>query len=257
MQLTLDDAVISYDFTKTGDEQPPVLFLHGALGVRGHFDALRQRFPERSHIAVDFPSHGESEVKHGEVNIERLARDTLALLDALDVAQVDIIGYSMGGYVGLVLAHLAPGRVRSIVTLGTKFYWTEQAIAMTLQELDAEALRSRSQRYYDSLVAVHTAGGADTTLRLTHELITDFKRWQLDEAAFRATNVPLMISSGDRDTFVPPEEVARLYKTLDSKQNSLAILPNTPHPLQHLAVACFEQAVRQFWARTFPVARIA
>lgn len=250
MQLTLDDAVIAYDHTRTDTGQPPVLFLHGALGVRGQFEPVRQRFPERSQVAIDFPSHGESSVTNGGMNVERLARDTLALLDALDIAQVDVIGHSMGGYVGLVMAHRAPQRVRSIVTLGTKFYWSDAAIDATMNELDAGQLRARSQRAYDALKALHTASGIDTTMALTQSLIADFRRWQLNEDMVRASGVPVLVSAGDHDTMVPPSEVARLFEALDPKRSAAAILPNTPHPLQKVTVDCFELAVRRFWSTT-------
>ena len=247
MHMTLEASEISYDYIELGDGQAPVLFLHGALGVRGQFDALRKQFVDRSQLAIDFPSHGESRITSGAFNSERLANDVLALLDALKIEQVDIIGHSMGGYVGLVLAHIAPARVQRIVTLGTKFYWTDEVIALASKGLDAAGLKSQSQRFYDALVAAHSASGADETLRQTQSLMGDFARWQLSEEMVRAANVPLMICAGDRDALVPAAEVMRLFAATDTKRNAVAILPSTPHPLQQLPVACFEHAVRRFW----------
>lgn len=247
MRLKIDGGEIAYDYLNAQDGQPPVLFLHGALGVRGQFDALRKSFPDRSQIAVDFASHGESSVTHGAASAERLAGDVLALLDALQVERADIIGHSMGGYVGMVMAHLAPARVSRIVTLGTKFYWSGEIIYKTRSELDADLLQTRSQRFYDALSALHTASGADQTLRFTQALIADFGRWQLNEDLVRAANVPLMICAGDRDTLVPVAEVMKLFGALDPKRNAVAIVPGAPHPLQQLPVACFAQLVRRFW----------
>lgn len=250
MHLSLDDAVLAYDYEKTESEQPPLLFLHGALGVRGQFDAMRNSFAERSQIAVDFAGHGASGVEFESMNSERLAHDVLALLDALQIEQVDIIGHSMGGYVGLVLAHLAPCRVKSAVNLGTKFYWREEAIDKTLNSLDADLLR-QSPRYYDALAASHTTNGVDRTLRLTQSLIADFRRWQLTEEMVRATNMPILLCAGDRDNLVPASEIVKLFDALGSGSNAFAILPNTPHPLHHLPLACFEQVVRRFWECAF------
>lgn len=247
MHISLDDAAIAYDYIETLSGQPPVLFLHGALGVRGQFDAMRQRFPLRPQIAMDFAAHGESTIGQQTMNCERLARDTLALLDALDIAKVDVIGHSLGGYVGMVLAHSSPDRVRSVVTLGTKFYWSEDAIGKTLGELDADVLRTRSQRYYDSLKAMHTGSGADTALGLTHSLIADFTRWQLTEEMVRETSVPLMLCTGDRDGMVPPGEVAKLFAAIDARRNAMAVLPNSAHALHQVALDCLEAAVNRFW----------
>ncbi len=248
MQFILDDGEIAYDYTSTSHERPPVLFLHGALGVRGQFEGLRKRFPERSHLAVDFPSHGASRATGGAMNSERLARDVLALLDTLGLENVDIVGHSMGGYVGLVMAHLAPARVNTVVTFGTKFYWDDATIGLTAAELDPASLRARSARYYDALAAAHTASGADQALGFTQALITDFARWRLDEEMVRTANVPLLVSTGDRDAMVPPAEVLRLYGVLDPKSNAAAIVPGAPHPLQQLPLECFEHIVRRFWS---------
>lgn len=248
MQLNLDDGVIDYDFTSTAGAQPPLLFLHGALGVRKHFQPLQDRFPERARLAVDFPAHGASRVTGGPMNSERLARDMLALLDALEIDQVAIIGHSMGGYVGLVMAHLAPARVASVATYGTRFYWDEAAISKTAGELDAKTLRAQSARYYDALGAVHTASGADQTLGFTQALITDFARWRLDETMVRQAGVPVLVSAGDRDAMVPAAEVMRLFGALDPAASAAAIVPGAAHPLQQLPPECFEHIVRRFWS---------
>lgn len=247
MQLILGDGEIAYDYTTTSSEQPPVLFLHGALGVRGQFDGLRKRFPERSHLAVDFPSHGGSRVTGGAMNCERLAHDMLAVLASLGIDKVDVVGHSMGGYIGLVMAHLAPARINTIVTFGTKFYWDEATIGKTAGELDPVSLRAKSARYYDALAAVHTAGGADQTLAFTQSLIADFARWRLTEEMVRAANVPLLSSAGDRDAMVPAAEIIQLYGALDPTLNAAAIVPGAPHPLQQLPLECFEHTVRRFW----------
>lgn len=250
MRLDIEDGIIAYDVTMVaGSALPPVLFLHGALGVRGDLAAVQEKFTDRSRVAVDFPSHGESSVRRTSLNCTALARDTLALMDALRIDQADVVGHSMGGYIGLQMAQMAPKRVRSVVTLGTKFYWTAEAIDMTLRELDADMLRTALPRYFDALSAAHQ--DVHLTLKLMQSLISDFRHTQLDVSAVRAAEVPILICTGDRDSFVPPSEMARLYEALDSKRNAMAVLPNTPHPLQHLAVECFEQAVRRFWQRTF------
>ncbi len=248
MQLALKSGTLAYDYTGHAQGPRPILFLHGALGVRGQLAALQQRFPERAHLAVDFPAHGDSMVAEGALTSARLARDVLALLDALQIEQVDVIGHSMGGYVGMVMAHVAPARVASVVTLGTKFYWNQGVIDKTLGELDAGALKARSGRAYAALAALHTAMGIDATMELTQGLIADFGRWQLSEEMVRQSGVPLLVSAGDRDSMVPIAEVAQLFEALDPKHTALAIIPGAPHPLQHLPLASFEQAVRRFWA---------
>lgn len=250
MQFNLDDAVIAYDYAPAQNELPPVLFLHGALGVRAHMEPVRKCFADRATLSVDFPSHGESTVRRESMNTETLARDMLALLDELKIEQVDVVGHSMGGYVGMTMAQLAPQRVRSVVTLGTKFWWTSDVVAMTLKDLDADYIRAASQKFYDALAAAHAPNGLDQTLRLMRTLIGGLGQSQPDPAPFRASGVPILICTGDRDTMVPVAEVVKLFEALDSKRNAIAVLPNTPHALLHVALPCFEQSIRRFWERS-------
>jgi pimeloyl-ACP methyl ester carboxylesterase len=63
-----------------------------------------------------------------------------------------------------------------------------------------------------------------------------------------------MIAVGDRDAMVPAADVMNLFGALDPKQAAVAVIPGTPHPLQHLPLDCFAQLVRRFWepARSKP-----
>lgn len=54
---------------------------------------------------------------HAPYTLDALAEDSLALLDALDLARVHVLGISMGGMVAQLLAAQSPGRVRSLALL--------------------------------------------------------------------------------------------------------------------------------------------
>jgi pimeloyl-ACP methyl ester carboxylesterase len=51
--------------------------------------------------------------------VEQMALDAIAFLDALALAQVDLFGFSLGGFVAQEIALSAPGRVRRLVLAGT------------------------------------------------------------------------------------------------------------------------------------------
>jgi pimeloyl-ACP methyl ester carboxylesterase len=52
-------------------------------------------------------------------SIEMMARDTVALMDALSIARADILGISMGGRIALELTLTHPARVRRLVLVST------------------------------------------------------------------------------------------------------------------------------------------
>ncbi len=101
----------------TGDG-PPVVLLHGlACGKRMWFHqirALRRRFRV---IAYDLRGHGQTDAPHSatEYSAAHLARDLVGVLDALDIKQAAIVGFSLGGGPALALAASRPERVSHLV----------------------------------------------------------------------------------------------------------------------------------------------
>ena len=62
---------------------------------------------------------GQSETPPGEYRITSFAEDTAALMDALGIERVHVVGSSMGGAIAQELALAHPGKVRSLVLNGT------------------------------------------------------------------------------------------------------------------------------------------
>src|SRR5215510_124422 len=85
-------------------EGPPVLMLHG---WPQHWWIWRKVIPDlaRDHrvIAPDLRGFGWSEAPSGRYELQGFADDALALLDALDLDQVNLIGHDWGGYAGFLL----------------------------------------------------------------------------------------------------------------------------------------------------------
>jgi pimeloyl-ACP methyl ester carboxylesterase len=97
---------------------PPVVLLHGlACGKRMWFHqirALRSRFRV---IAYDQRGHGQTDAPHlaTDYSAGHLARDLVALLDALNIPRAAIVGFSLGGGPALALAADKPERVSRLV----------------------------------------------------------------------------------------------------------------------------------------------
>jgi predicted alpha/beta-fold hydrolase len=98
-------------------ERPPIVFLHGLLGSHTNFRTIAVR-PEISHnrrvILVDMRNHGRSG-HHEYMSPLTMAADVGKLLDDLGLDRVSIVGHSMGGRVGMMLALRQPQRVDRVV----------------------------------------------------------------------------------------------------------------------------------------------
>jgi pyruvate dehydrogenase E2 component (dihydrolipoamide acetyltransferase) len=98
----------------SGDAEP-VLFIHGFGGDLSSWMLAQPAVAmSRPTHAFDLPGHGQSSMTVGSGSVRLLADATLALMDALSIAQAHLIGHSMGGAIALLLAASKPERVTSV-----------------------------------------------------------------------------------------------------------------------------------------------
>lgn len=107
------------------DDAPLVLFLHGALAAGQAFRSQRVALRDHFRLAfADLRGHGRSTHLGEEVGWETLrydvmARDVMALMDALDPRPIHLVGASLGGVLAARACAERPERVASLALLGT------------------------------------------------------------------------------------------------------------------------------------------
>lgn len=100
----------------------PIVFLHGFLESISMWEYLALHELKRTCILVDIPGHGKSELTHdGEPSITYFSTVILKLLAELNVTHFDIVGHSMGGYIGLEMLQSAP-KDTQLVLLNSNFW---------------------------------------------------------------------------------------------------------------------------------------
>lgn len=99
---------------------PPLLLLH-SLGTDLRVWDPQAEVLARSFrvIRPDLRGHGLTDAPPGPYSIGGMARDVLALLDALGLGRVHVVGLSIGGMIAQALAAQAPGRVMSLLLCDT------------------------------------------------------------------------------------------------------------------------------------------
>jgi 3-oxoadipate enol-lactonase len=94
---------------------PPLVLLHGLGEGAADWDGVAPAFATRWRVyAPDLRGHGRSD-RPGDYSLELMEADVLGFLDALELGRVDLIGHSMGGLVGYLLAGDHPERVRRLI----------------------------------------------------------------------------------------------------------------------------------------------
>ena len=116
--LRVNDADLSYEEHGAGPEA--IVFAHGLLWSGRMFDAQVAAFKDRYRcITFDFRGQGQSAVARGGYDMDTLAADAAALIQALGATPCHFVGLSMGGFIGMRLAARRPALIRSLTLIET------------------------------------------------------------------------------------------------------------------------------------------
>jgi 3-oxoadipate enol-lactonase len=110
---TVNSIQIYYE-TQGSPDKPCLLFVHG-LGSSTRDWEMQVPYFENDYyvISVDVRGHGQSDKPTGSYSISLFSSDIVALLDALQIERVHLVGISMGGMIGLQMAVDFPERLLS------------------------------------------------------------------------------------------------------------------------------------------------
>jgi pimeloyl-ACP methyl ester carboxylesterase len=127
-------------------EGKPLIILHGLFGMLDNWQALAKEFSQffETHI-VDLRNHGRS-FHSNQHNYEVMSEDLLSYLNAYNLAEVFLIGHSMGGKSAMTFACMYPERVNKLVVvdIAPKYYPPHhQEILNGLKAVEQSSLKSR------------------------------------------------------------------------------------------------------------------
>jgi 2-hydroxy-6-oxonona-2,4-dienedioate hydrolase len=125
---TLDAAVGAIEVHRGGHGGPvPLVYLHSAQGESPGMAMLEELADTRLVLAPLFPGFGSSEGLAFIDDIEDAAFHLLDVLDRLEVPRCDLVGLSLGGWMGVELAVRWPERVRRMVLVNSVGLYVEGA----------------------------------------------------------------------------------------------------------------------------------
>lgn len=147
------DAKIHYSLE--GLPAKPPLILSNSLGANlSMWDPQMPEFSKSFRILrSDTRGHGKSSVTLSPYSIEQLAKDVLALADAMQFERFHFCGLSMGGQIGMWLAANAPKRLNKVVLcstaakIGTPEMWNTR-IATVLKEGMKDMASAAIERWF-------------------------------------------------------------------------------------------------------------
>jgi 4,5:9,10-diseco-3-hydroxy-5,9,17-trioxoandrosta-1(10),2-diene-4-oate hydrolase len=237
----------------------PMLLIHGLVGSsanwRNNIDALAQH---ASVYAIDLVNTGRSQRVEGlDVGLRATANRIVTVMNALDLAEADIVAHSHGGAVALMLAALHPRHVHSLILFapanpycrscdpivrtystpwGGLLAWMLPYLPAPIQRIALGEMYGGPDRVVDSCLQ-EIVDNLRNPGTMRHVLCTIrcwfAERARLKTALRRLKRIPTLLVWGGRDCTVSLGSAAKLKRKLCGSE--LIILPGRGH-------AVFEEA---------------
>ncbi len=133
MKTAVDDAMINVVSDGSGE---PVVLLAGFPYTQKIWDTQVKTLSQTHRlIRCDLRGIGESSVPLGPYLLETLAGDVAAVLDALHLDRVNLVGHSLGGYVALAFCRMFPERISRLILVCSRISADTPAIACGREQL--------------------------------------------------------------------------------------------------------------------------
>lgn len=230
------DAKLYYEVYGKGQ---PIVLLHGGLfgstiEMTDFIEKLKKNYQV---IAISTRGHGKSELGTEPVTLEQRATDAMAVINAVTIDSVIVIGFSDGGYAAYQLGAMYPNRVKKMVVMGAgeiypgvrEFNFTaKQAMEMDKPFINQQLkLMPEPNRLEDMFAGVRNCYNK---LTVSKDLLSSIK-------------CPVIVMAGDRDGGNPVERVVSAARYIPKHQ--ISIIPNTGH-------GCFLENFAAAWASIAP-----
>lgn len=224
---------------------PHLILLHGALGHSDLFHPYVEQLSQYFTIHTPlFSGHGSTMLPAEGISIEKYTQELEEYCNSNNLADVYLFGHSMGGYVALCYAMKTPENVNSIITLGTKFDWTEEQAVKESKMLNPEVILHKVPQYAQLLEAQHGQKWTEL-LPAVADLMVDLGKKTPLKGNLAGISLPVQIMVGDKDNMVTIEESIHVYRSLPYAK--LAVLPDTKHPMDKVRPTLLLDIIKDFW----------
>ncbi|MCX5540072.1 alpha/beta hydrolase [Paraburkholderia sp. CNPSo 3076] len=249
----LDVRGVRYAYRELGPVNPadktPILFLHRFRGTLDDWDpGFVDALAKTRHVILFSDQEVGSSSGSAATSVDEKARNAADFAKALGFSTIDVLGFSMGGFVAQAIAIDEPTLVRKVIVVGAAGGGNPEAAPPTdivfeialhpvyshedVRYLFFAEWRDEETRAYLDRRATRTSGQeppvTPAVIDKMVSLIGDFMSGRTGHyERLKDLRQPTLIVSGDRDPFFPFKNIWMLYRELPNAQ--LLVYPNSGH----------------------------
>lgn len=219
----------------------PVVLLHGGLANSDYWGGQVPALVLAGHrvILIDSRGHGRSSRDGRPYSYELMASDVIAVMDALNIRQAAVCGWSDGGIISLVMALKDPNRVTRVFAFAANMDPSGNKPNVGGDPIFGRFIGEAAGRY--SKISPTPNDFADFSVAIQHMWDTEPNYKAAD---LKTIHVPVAIVDGDHDEAIEPAHTRYLAATIPGAK--LIILPGLSHFAMLQDPAAFNTALLGF-----------
>jgi pimeloyl-ACP methyl ester carboxylesterase len=180
-------------------------------------DARGQAF-----VRFDYSGHGASAGALTDGSIGHWREDALAVIDATTQGKLLLVGSSMGGWIGLLVALARPDSIAGFIGLAAAPDFTEALMWAAMTPAEQEALWRKG--------ILTTPSDYGAPLQITRTLIEEGRQHLLLNGRIPLT-APVRLLHGQRDDDVPWERSLLLARAITGNDVQVTLIKHAQHRL--------------------------
>lgn len=220
-----------------------LILLHGALGASKELEPIAKLLQHDAKVhLVEFSGHGKT-ARRESFYIDQFSSELEDYIQQKEIKPV-IFGYSMGGYVALHMLATSDIKIERLITLGTKFDWSESSSEKEASFLDPDRLEQQVLQYATYLKSLHDENWAEVVKNTKELMLRLGKKPLLSVENLELIETPVHICRGELDRMVSEEE--SMWASNALKEARYTEFVGLKHPLHQIDPVQLATNIKQF-----------
>ncbi|WP_317899705.1 alpha/beta fold hydrolase [Aurantibacillus circumpalustris] len=222
-----------------------IIILHGALGVAEDLKSLAISLKNYDFNVYTFSFSGHSKTAfNSNFGIEQFSDELNDFIIQNALKRPDIFGYSMGGYVAMYLASKQKDFIGKIITLGTKFNWSNETVEKETKMLNPDTILAKVPAFAKLLEEKHGEHWKTLALKTAGMMKEIGEKAFLNDDNLKALETSILLGLADRDQMVTLDETRNVFTQLPNA--AMYMLPQSKHQIESVDTDLLGRLIKDF-----------